>query len=381
MRILIIASYAPSLINFRGSLLHALTSLGHQVSVSAQFRGIEHSDTLQKLKSIGVRTNSVSFDRGGLNPIADMLCLLRLLVVIRKCEPDCILAYTVKPIVYAGLAMQIHGLLRRRRPIHFVALITGLGFAFTQGDAGVFRSALRYFMQYLYRASLRSAGSIIFQNPDDMAEFCSMNLLPANARVERIWGSGVDLKLFTPQPLPEQPIFLLLARLLADKGIREYICAARLVKVIFPSALFRLAGMLDTNPSSITRDELNQWISEGVIEYLGDLSSVQPALAACRFYVLPSYREGTPRSVLEAMATGRPILTTNAPGCRETVIDGVNGFLVPPRNSEALANAMLRLIEQPESETHRMAQASLNLARERFDVHKVNTQLLEAMGA
>jgi len=380
MRILMIASYPPSLMNFRGSLLRSLVALGHQVSVVAPFTE-EDSCLCLKLVSIGVNPVSIILDRSGIKPWTDALSVIQLFAIFKRNKPDCILAYTVKPVVYAGLVLRFYRLWMPKTSPNFVPLITGLGFAFTLGDRGTARSLLRHILRKLYKAGLRPSKSIVFQNPDDLEEFQDNRLLPSDSIVKRVWGSGVDLDLFPPQPLPKAPTFLLLARLLADKGIREYVNSARQVKKSFPSVVFRLAGMLDPNPAAISRGEVEGWIAEGVIEYLGDLHSVQPALTACRFYVLPSYREGTPRSVLEAMATGRPILTTDAPGCRETVIDGVNGFLVPPRDSEALANAMLRLIEQPESETQRMAQASLELARERFDVHKVNAQLLEVIGA
>ena len=172
----------------------------------------------------------------------------------------------------------------------------------------------------------------------------------------------------------------MLSRLLVDKGVREYIAAARLVKSVYPNTLFYLAGNLNSNPASITQEELNEWIEEGLINYLGRISPVQPAIHACRYYVLPSfYREGVPRSVLEAMAMARPIITTDSPGCRETVRDGVNGFLVPPRNPSALAEAMMALIEQSDDETISMAQASLFLAHKYFDVRKINQKMISVM--
>lgn len=380
MRICVVASYGPSLINFRGALIQDLVSRGHRVLALAPL-GDQSFDIGSRLYSLGVDFCPLPLARGGLNPLADFFVICTLLRALWRFCPDCLLAYTVKPVVYSGIAVHLLRYLQPRRSIRFVAMITGLGFAFTAGEAASLRSLLRYSLQFLYRVGLRSAQVVVFQNPDDMAEFRAMRLLPSAARLERVWGSGVDLNLFPPQLLPQQPVFLMLARLLADKGVREFIEAARRVKQRYPSAVFRLAGMFDPNPAAICTQELETWIADGLIEYLGDLRTVQGALAGCRFYVLPSYREGTPRSVLEAMATGRPILTTDVPGCRETVIHGVNGFLVPPRNPDALADAMLRLIEQPEAKIQRMAEASLVLARDRFDVCKVNAQLLEVIGA
>lgn len=381
MRILVVASFGPSLINFRGPLLTKLVSNGHQVWAAAPL-SLEATDLEIQLAATGVRYLPIPLARGGLNPFGDIITLQSLYCLLEKIQPDLVFAYTIKPVIYVGLAIRLHLLLHRGLSIRFVALITGLGYAFTSGcGGGKPRWFLRVLLQRLYCAGLRSAHALVFQNPDDQAAFQAMGLVPSSAKTLRVWGSGVDLDVFTAQELPAAPIFLMLSRLLADKGIREYVEAARLVRAKYPLAVFRLAGMLDSNPAAIGQSELESWIAGGDIEYLGVLNSVQEALHECRFYVLPSYREGTPRSVLEAMATRRPILTTDVPGCRETVVHGINGFLVPPRDSQALAEAMCKLIAQPEAVTQSMARCSLELARHRFDVHKVNAQLLEVMGA
>lgn len=171
----------------------------------------------------------------------------------------------------------------------------------------------------------------------------------------------------------------MLARLLIDKGVREYEEAARIVKNRFPEAIFQLAGSLDSNPSSISPKELKFWIKEGFIEYLGQITSVQKILASCRFYVLPSYREGTPRSILEALATGRPIITTDVAGCRETVRHGKNGLLVACKNSKSLADAMLRLLQEKENKIQSMGKASFILAKKKYDVKKVNKKLMSIL--
>lgn len=381
MRILLVAGFAPSLINFRGPLLTTLVSKGHQVWAAAPL-SIAAPDLKHLLAAMGVRYLPIPLSRGSLNPFGDIATLLSLNCLLGQIHPDVVVAYTIKPVVYVGLVIRLRLLLDRGLATRFVPLITGLGYAFTSGGGGgKARWLLRALLQRLYFVALRSADVLVFQNPDDQDAFHAMGLIPPLAKTLRVWGSGVDLEAFTPQDLPDAHIFLMLSRLLFDKGIREYVEAARLVRSKYPLAVFRLAGMLDPNPAAIGLPELQSWINGGDVEYLGDLSSVQTALQECRIYVLPSYREGTPRSVLEAMATRRPILTTDVPGCRETVVHGVNGFLVPPRDPQALAEVMCKLIEQPEAVTQSMAQASLDLARERFDVHKVNAQLLEVMGA
>jgi glycosyltransferase involved in cell wall biosynthesis len=191
-------------------------------------------------------------------------------------------------------------------------------------------------------------------------------------------GSGVDLEYFAPSPLPEQPVFLMIARLLGAKGVREYAAAALRIRSRRSGARFLLAGYRDGGPDCIRAAELDGWVSEG-LEYLGPLGDVRPAIRESSVYVLPSYREGTPRSVLEAMAMGRPIITADVPGCRETVVHGKNGLLVPPRDPESLAAAMESLIEQPGLRAE-MGARSLELCRSKYDVDAVNTALLEHLG-
>ena len=225
---------------------------------------------------------------------------------------------------------------------------------------------------------------MFFQNPDDEALFKSMGILTPNASTTVVNGSGVDISEYSVQPFATIddiliPRFLLIARLLGDKGVREYAQAAKIIKDKYPQAQFDLVGWIDDNPDAIEQQELDNWISEGLFNFWGKLDDVKPAIAASSIYVLPSYREGTPRTVLEAMAMGRPIITTDAPGCRETVIDGYNGYLVPVKAVEELAAAMERFIVNPELIIE-MGKASRQLVEEKFDVDAVNQSMLEAMG-
>ena len=192
-------------------------------------------------------------------------------------------------------------------------------------------------------------------------------------------GSGVDLNLYPLTNLPSKPIFLMVARLLVHKGVREFVEAAKIVRLRFPNAKFKLVGGLDQNPSSISSKELHLWINQGNIEYLGELKSVQSILQSSKIFVLPSYREGTPRSILEALSTGRPIITTDSPGCRETVIHGKNGLLVPARNATALAKAMIKLLNQKEKTLKKMAKESYLIAKNKFEIGKVNKSMLKIM--
>jgi len=258
------------------------------------------------------------------------------------------------------------------------ALITGLGFNFT-GKANRLISLMRVFLKMVYRFSLQKSSKVFFQNPDDKYYFESIKILKQSHPSVVINGSGVNLDHFSVAPLPINISFLMVARLLGDKGIREYIYAAKLIKKKHPNINFSLVGWIDEHPDAIKQKDLDDWVNDGIISFLGKLEDVRPAISDCCVYVLPSYREGTPRTVLEAMAMGRPIITTDAPGCRETVINGKNGFLVPVKSIDALVEAMLKFIKNPELCIH-MGKKSRLLAEEKYDVNKVNAVMLKEMG-
>ncbi|NPV29982.1 MAG: glycosyltransferase family 4 protein [Firmicutes bacterium] len=366
-RVLIISHYARSLLNFRGELIRTLTELGHEVTTLGPEAGFE-----EKLKALGAGYIQIPLERTGLNPLRDFSTLLALVLEMKKLKPDVVFSYAVKPVIYGSLAARVAGV-----PA-VCSMITGVGSVFLE-ESGRYILLARL-VKLLYKAALRSNRVVFFQNPDDISLFRETGLLPAKCRVVLVNGSGVDVERFSYVEPPVKPLsFLLIARLIWHKGIREYVEAARLLKSRYPEVSFKLLGPLDTNPSAIGKKEVEAWVAEGVIEYLGETDDVRPYLAACSVYVLPSYREGTPRSVLEAMAVGRPVITTDSPGCRETVKDGVNGFLVPVKNSVALAEAMERFILNPEIIVE-MGKKSREIAEQKYDVHRVNQVILEAMG-
>ncbi|WP_197052938.1 glycosyltransferase family 4 protein [Tepidicaulis marinus] len=285
---------------------------------------------------------------------------------------DIFFGYTAKPVIWGLLAAWLTRVPDR------AALITGLGYAFT-GEARGKRALVQKILRGLYKHALRRATLIFFQNQDDKDDFARMNLLPAGVPVVIVNGSGIDTNTFTPAPLPSGPRrFLLIARLIGDKGIREYAAAAAQLRVAVPEAEFHLVGGLDPNPDGIPEAEVRKWQEAGHITWHGSLEDVREAIAASHIYVLPSYREGTPRTVLEAMAMGRPIITTDAPGCRETVINGVNGFLVPVQNISALKEAMEHFLISPQI-IETMGEESRRIAVEKYDVRKINAAMLTAM--
>jgi glycosyltransferase involved in cell wall biosynthesis len=373
LKIVILASLPSSLVNFRGSLIAELVSKGNEVIVVAP--GVNDDIAVSDwLKSYHIVAYDLPLSRSSFNPFSNICTLIAFYLLLRKVRPNLVLGYTIKPVIFGLLASAILGVPNR------IALITGLGYAFID-DTSLKRSFIRLLVSRLYQISLRSSTRIIFQNVDDREDFQSMGILPARVPTAIVPGSGVDLAHYTAQPLPVGNFsFLLIARLLADKGIREYADAARQIRLKHPNVQFHLVGGLDRNPAGISELEVRFWQDTDVLIWHGHLYDVRPILLQTTAFVLPSYREGIPRTVLEAMATGRPVLTTNVPGCRETVIHGVNGYLFPPRDSKELADAMSELLRLSTDDLERMALASLRLARERFEVNLVNRQMILAMG-
>lgn len=368
---LLIASFPDSLIKFRGPLLRALVAKGLDVHVAAPDLA-DVPDIRTELEGLGITLHEIGLKRTGTNPVADLATVAELWRLMRRIRADYVLGYTIKPVIYGSLAAWLAGVPNR------FALVTGLGYAFT-GEASGKRGLLRKLIQRLYRFGLSRSRKVFFQNPDDEALFRQLKLLPADIPSCVVNGSGVDVADYALAPLPEKPSFLLIARLLGDKGVREYAQAARKVKAQYPDAVFRLVGWIDDNPDAISQQELDEWVNSGTVEFLGKLADVRPAIADSNVYVLPSYREGTPRTVLEAMAMGRPVITTDAPGCRETVTDGDNGFLVPVKAVDELAAAMVKFLENPELVAG-MGERSRLVAEQKYDVHRVNEFMLGEMG-
>lgn len=372
MRFLVIANALSSVTNFRLDLIKTLQSKGVEVHVACP-NDKSHDSDRKVLSELGVKVHDVSMSRAGLNPFQDLYTCWALWRLMRFIRPDKVLGYTIKPVVWGSLAAFFARIPQR------YALIAGLGYAFVEGGAtSRKRAVVKHAAQFLYRLALNRCQRVFFQNPDDELLFRQSGILKKRIASTVVKGSGVNLDHFQAVPLPKKPAFLLIARLLIDKGVREYAQAAKRLKVQYPEARFMLVGYLDENPESISETELATWTSGGYIDYLGKLGDVRPALAQASCFVLPSYREGTPRSVLEALAMGRAVITTDAPGCRETVIDGENGFLVQPKSADELTRAMEKLVQDPE-QMKVMGQVSLQRAREDFDVHKVNAIMLENM--
>ena len=357
------ARFLPS---FRGTFLEAVAAAGHEVHVLAP----PDADACAWLAARGMHFQGIVMDRTGLSPAADARYLARLTSALRRIAPDVVLAYHIKPVVYGIPAA------RAARVATRYAMVTGLGFAFTEGG-GAKRRLVRQAARFLYGRSLGMASGAIFQNEDDSRAFAGMGLT-ARTPVHLV-RSGVELDRYTEAPLPAEPRFLMIARLLRDKGVGEFLAAARAVKARRPDAIFTLIGAVDPNPSAYPFAEVERAVAEGIVIHHAGTTDVRPALAAASVFVLPSYREGTSRAALEAMAMGRPLITTDAPGCRDTVIAGENGLLVPVGDASALADAMLALAAN-EATVTRMGRASRALAERDYDARRSARQLMDVLG-
>lgn len=368
-KIMLVGSMAESLIAFRGRLLEEMVRMGHEVVACAP----KGSDSLRNdLAKIGVSYHSLPLYRTGLNPLQDLYSLWYLMRFFQSHRPDVVLSYTIKPIIYGSLGAN----LARVKTIS--SMITGCGSAFN--DETLSQRLFGRLARSLYRLGLSSNRVVFFQNPDDLRMFIERRIVTESNHPTLINGSGVDLDFYTPSPFPDTVSFLLIARLLRAKGICYYADAARQLKARYPQAKFVLVGWGDSSSRGVPSAEVDHWVSQGWIDYLGPRVDVRPAIAAASVYVLPSfYGEGVPRSILEAMAMGRPIITTDAPGCRETVQSGKNGYLVPMHDSRQLADAMERFIINQASILS-MGAASRRLAEEKFDVREVNRTILQSLG-
>ncbi|MDR5638508.1 glycosyltransferase family 4 protein [Thermosynechococcus sp. PP42] len=372
-KVALISNAAYSVINFRLPLIAELVHRGCTVDVLAPTWSQQER---QKVESLGAQCLCYPLERKSLNPLGHLRTFLKLVGIFRTNRYDALLSYTAQANVWGTLAAAWAGVPRR------VAMVTGLGYAFTadpEGRSPLKRRVLSWVLTQLYRLAFPLAHRVVVQNPDDLCLLQKICGLPAE-KFQLIPGTGVALDEWPMQPAHLQPLtFTMVARLLREKGVMEFLAAARQVKGEYPLIRFCLLGSLDDNPGGLSTADLQPWLEDGTVEWPGAVD-VKPWLAQTSVFVLPSYyREGVPRSTQEAMAIGRPVITTDAPGCRETVIDGVNGFLVPPRDVAALANAIRRFIEQPEL-IPSMGRASRRLAEERFDVGRVNGVLLPLLG-
>jgi glycosyltransferase involved in cell wall biosynthesis len=359
--IVIAANSFWNIANFRGGLIRALIQQGYRTIIAAPDADAAWA------QDIGAEAVAVAVDRSGLDPLSDARTLLAYWKLIRRTRPAVFVAFTVKPNIYGLIAAQLTG-------VPALPNVSGLGTAFIQGGL------LSWFVTRLYRLALRGAKIIFFQNPDDRDLFVERSIItPGQARL--LPGSGIDLTRFAPTEQPSgAPVFLLVGRMLGDKGIREFVEAARVLKAKHPAWRFQLLGPRDEgNRSSIGRDEVDRWMREGAIEYLGEADDVRPHISKASAVVLPSYREGLPRSLLEGAAMARPLVATDVPGNRHLVDHGVNGLLCEARSAAALAGAMEQIGAMTVGRRAEMGAAARARVEREFDEELVIRAYLDAI--
>lgn len=365
-----ITSQAFSISNFRGSLIRELVEKGITVyALAPDFDDVSRS----AVTALGALPLDSSLSRAGMNPIRDFFDTCRLSRQLAQLKLDATFAYFIKPTIYGSLAAWVAGVRNR------FAMIEGAGYVFNEQQSQKVRGRiLRKIVIWLYSLALRHVHRVFLLNRDDRQLFTETDMVGAN-KVVLLNGIGVDLDFFSVRPPVIQPIcFLMIARLLREKGVYEYVDAARIVKSSYPDVRFLLLGTVDVNPGSLLQTEIDEWVAENVIESPGHVSDVRPWLEQASVFVLPSYREGLPRSTQEAMAMGRPVITTDAVGCRDTVKEGINGFKVPVGNAKAIAGAMLVFIRQPDL-IRSMGAMSRQMAEKNYDVKKINKLILSEM--
>jgi glycosyltransferase involved in cell wall biosynthesis len=324
----------------------------------------------EKFKEYNIEYKQLFVERNGINPIKDLKTLRALQLFMKVEKPDKIFAYQAKTVIYGSIAAKLNGI------YEVYPLIAGLG-TILRGS-GIKNKLIKSIMKMEYYVACKFCKKVFFQNPDDRNDFIQNGLIRGDKTII-INGSGVNLEKFKPTPLPQVPTFLFIGRLIKDKGIMEYLEACKVLKHKHPHIRCLLVGPFDSNPSALKPKELQTYLNNGVIEYFGEQSDVRPFISQCSIYVLPSYHEGTPKSVLEAMAMGRPIITSNAPGCRETVIDGVNGYLVKVKDVQGLIKRMEYFISNHDI-CKKMGEESLKIAINKYDVKKINQSIMNVMG-
>ena len=374
MKVIMVGTVASSFYGFRADLICTLLKKGHQVYA---FTSEYTAEDLIKIEKLGATPITYTLNRGGLNPLADIVATYRLSKKIKEINPDLVFSYFSKPVIFGTLAAKLAQVPR------VIGMLEGLGYTFTEQPEGLSKKTqlIKKIQVFLYKIALPQLDQLIFLNPDDPKDLLQQHAIKVK-KVEVLGGIGLNLDNYKYSENFNSDIsFIFVARLLAEKGIHDYIRAAKIVKEKYPSVKFTVLGAIDKEAlGSLKEEELKDLIQTNVIEYPGYVNNVADWIKKASVFVLPSYyREGVPRSTQEAMAIGRAIITTDVPGCRETVEDGVNGFLVPKWNPEALAEKMIYFIEHPE-QTQVMGAESYKIAVEKFDAEKVNQRLVNILG-
>ena len=365
-KFILISPKNRSAYNFRGDLIKDIQAKGYDVVVTGPNR-----EGIDKIEALGAKFVEVPVDKNGTNPFADILYCLKLKKIFKEEKADAILGYTIKPVIYGSIAGWLAGVKNR------TAMVTGAGYLFASKSVKAKLIRLVSFM--LYRLGLGAAQKVIFQNIDDLNEFVA-NHLVKREKCHVVNGSGVNMNKYTPAPYPDKPSFFFLGRLVHSKGGLDFAKAAKIVKSQHPEARFMILGKLEKNlPDAILPEEMMPFVDDGTVELFPETDDIPKYYAMTSVFVLPTaYREGTPRVILEAMASARAIITTNTPGCKETVVEGENGFFVPTHNPEMLAEKMTIFISNP-SKVAECGAKSYEICENKYEVSIINNRMLKIM--
>ncbi|MCR5539550.1 MAG: glycosyltransferase family 4 protein [Ruminococcus sp.] len=364
--VVVLSCHTPSLFWFRMEMMEEFIKRGHKVYALANE---SEADWADKFAEHGVKYIQIDVQRNGVNPLNDVKAFFSIRKQLKKINPDKIFTFQAKTIIYGTMAANSLGINK------VFPLVAGMGSVFLNNDLK--SRIIRKIMVLEYKISMQYCGYVFFQNHDDEKIFRDCGII-GKQRIVMLHGSGVNTEKFEVTPLPDSTSFLCISRLIKDKGLYEYLKACDKVKKQFPEIRCMLVGPYDSNPSALKPEELQPYIDNGVIEYFGEQEDVRPYLEQSSVFVLPSYREGTPKTNLEAMASGRAVITTDAPGCKETVINGENGLLVPVKDVYALTHKMIYLHNNRDI-IEQMGKIGRRMAVDTFDVKKVNATICNIM--
>lgn len=366
-KFLLISPKNRSTYNFRGDLIKDIQAKGYDVIVTGP-----NMESVDRISSLGAKFVVVPVNKNGLNPFADIAYCLKLRKIMRDEKVDAMLGYTIKPVIYGSIAAKLAGVRNRN------AMITGAGYLFA--SKSIKAKLIKIISFFLYRIGLGAAQKVIFQNVDDLEEFVDARLVRMK-KCHVVNGSGVNMNKYRPAPYPDRPTFFFLGRLVYSKGGLDFVKAAKIVKTKHPQARFMILGKVEKKlPDAISEEDLRPFVEDGTVELFPETDNISQYYAMSSVFVLPTaYREGTPRVILEAMASARAVITTFTPGCKETVRENENGFFVDIHCPENIAEKMEYFINNPEA-VEEMGARSLQLCKEKYEVSIINKRMLEIMG-
>lgn len=367
MRILVVSPKNKTVFNFRGDLIKDMIAKGNEVYVTGP-----NQDFVEDIMALGVKEFiEVPLIKDNTSISGDLAYLKKLKAVMKKVQPELLFEYTIKPVIYGSIAAKSCGVKR------ICPMVTGLGRVYASESLKT--KAVRMVTKILYQTAFRGCDKVIFQNPDDVREFVDGHYLPASKCVV-VNGSGVNMERFYRSDIPEKPVFLMVSRIIKEKGVLDFAEAARMVKQKVPEARFIVLGGYDNSIGALKPEDIQEYIEDGSIELPGEVKDPVSFYGQASVFVLPSYyREGLPRTILEGMSCGRPIITTDWTGCREPIEDGVNGYLVPIQNPEELAKRMYELATN-RTKVLEMSDAAYKTCKKKYAVEIVNRQMQEVMG-